>query len=168
MEHDLAQAVDRIEVAERAVVAGVPRRALSATGGARRQPAAAGAGDQRGGAALEREAIVDRHRGHDVVVDHVVDGEAAVLGGIDELAGDQLEQRGLDVEIGAQRGDRGGRRRHAQHGQGLERGAHRLGQRAAVHASEPNEARAYSRRSASGMPRVRVSAASIAPCGVGP
>src|SRR5262249_50687779 len=68
VQDDLAQAIDRIERAQGAVVAGLPGQALAA----REARAAAVAGDELGGAALELDALVGGELREDVVAHDVV------------------------------------------------------------------------------------------------
>ncbi len=114
--HDFAHARDLIHGAERAVVAGLPgeARALRDRGG-RRDQLGGGGGQPLLGIHVELREHVDAH--------DLVEHDAAVADGVDELARDQRGECRFDVDAGRERADRGRRDGLAQDRERFESGA---------------------------------------------
>ncbi len=120
--HDLAHARDLIHRAERAVVAGLP-------GEARALRHRCGARDQLGGCGRQLLANLGRDLSEHVDAHDLVEHDAAIADGIDELMRDQARESGFDIDLRCERGHCGRRDCLTEHGEHFDRGPRRLVER---------------------------------------
>ena len=158
--HRFTHAIDGREQAQCAIVSGIPRHAATVV-------SFSGGRHELCSPLLQTHPRVRIELPQDLVAHDIMDREPSTIEGIDELTRNQFDERGLHVDVG-ESGNTGGGDRETDDGHGLQSLANWFVKGFELPASSPAAARAYSRRNASGIPRVRASAASTRPAGVGP